>query len=164
MNPTLLKVKCQPWPWEAVLGTNLSNICPALLSSTSRLLSTVIILLLTCPLCNDTTPLQNMTFPLAICATGWAQQCLWRECQKCFPSVRNAGNPLDSVPECISDTIKSPASGVPGPAPSSCLLGKGYIAEHARISVKCITASSPSPFSFLISTNKHLSSDLPLLF
>lgn len=61
-----------------------------------------------------------MRFPLAICASGSDQQCPWRECQKCFPSAKNAGKPLDSIPECV----KRPASGIPGPAPSSCLFCK----------------------------------------
>lgn len=79
----------------------------------------------------------------------------------CKENAKNAGNPLDSVPECI----KRPASGVPGPAPSSCLLCNEKELNMPRfLPINCITASSPPTFSFLIHTNKHLSSDLPLPF
>lgn len=138
----MLKVSSSPGPEKPCQDTNLLNVCSAFLSSTSRLLSIDITLLLTCPLCNDTTSLLNIRFPFAIRASG--------SDQKCFPSARSAGNPLDSILNALRD--------LPAEFPAPCLHPACSVQdkewrEHTKTCTNCIIASSPPAFSFLLLTS-----------
>jgi len=151
ITPAILKVSSSPGPDKPCQDTNLPNVCSAFLSRASRLLSRDITLLMTCPLCNNTTSLPNIRFPFAICASG--------SDQKCFPSTRSAGNPLDSTLNASRDL---PAELLALRLHPACSVQDKEQREHTKTCTKVYHSIFPSSL-LLPPPHQHLSSDFAFL-